>query len=189
VTESAPLQRILLHGATGSGKSTAAARIAERLGLPLILADEIGWLPGWRERDLDEQRALVAAATAGNAWVLDSSYAKWRDAVTGRPDLIIGLDYPRWLSLWRLLRRTAARIRTREAVCNGNVESLRQALSKDSIVVWHFRSWKKKRTTMRAWAADPSMPRTLLFTRPAQFEAWIETLVPARVATGEASVD
>ncbi|GAA4162515.1 AAA family ATPase [Gryllotalpicola daejeonensis] len=184
-----PPRRILLHGATGSGKSTAAARIAERLGLPLVLADEIGWLPGWIERPLEEQRAMVSAATAADAWVLDSTYTRWRDAVTGRPDVILGLDYPRWLSLQRLLRRTVARIVTGEAVCNGNRETLRQALSRDSIIKWHFQSWKRKRLTMRAWATDPTMPPTVLFRKPAELEAWIEALEPARGAAAEASVD
>jgi adenylate kinase family enzyme len=187
VTEDLGPRRILLHGCTGSGKSTAAARIAERLGLPLILADDIGWLPGWVSRSEDEQRAMVAAATAGEAWVLDSTYSRWRDAVTGNPDVILGLDYPRWLSLQRLLRRTARRVVTREAVCNGNVETLRTALGRDSIIRWHFRSWKRKRVTMRAWAADPSAPPTLLFRRPAELEAWIAGLAPMHAAAGETS--
>jgi adenylate kinase family enzyme len=182
-------RRILLHGVTGSGKSTAAARIAERLGLPLLLADEVGWLPGWVQRDEGEQRAMVAAATAQREWVLDSTYSKWRDAVSGRPELIIGLDYPRWFSLQRLIRRTARRIVTGELVCNGNRETLRKALARDSIVVWHFRSWKRKRRTMRAWAADATAPPTLLFRRAAELDAWIEALPAVRDAADEASLD
>lgn len=39
-------RRVLIHGATGSGKSTAAARIGRILDLPVHLADEeIGFLP------------------------------------------------------------------------------------------------------------------------------------------------
>lgn len=178
VPEPLAARRILFQGVTGSGKSTAAARVAAKLGLPLVLADEIGWLPGWVERDPDEQRRLVAAAAAAEAWVFDSSYSKWRDAMFDRVELIIGLDYPRWFSLQRLLRRTARRVRTGESVCNGNRETVRRAFARDSIVVWHFQSWKRKRATMREWAADPSAPPTLLFRTPAELEVWIETLEP-----------
>jgi adenylate kinase family enzyme len=178
VPEPRAARRILFQGVTGSGKSTAAARVAARLGLPLVLADEIGWLPGWVERDPDDQRRLVEAAAAGDAWVFDSSYSAWRDAMFDRVELIVGLDYARWFSLQRLLRRTVRRIRTGESVCNGNRETLRKAIARDSIVVWHFQSWKRKRNTMRAWAGDPRAPQTLLFRRPAQLETWIASLEP-----------
>ncbi|MFC4243986.1 adenylate kinase [Gryllotalpicola reticulitermitis] len=173
-------RRILLHGATGSGKSTAAVRIAAILGRPVTLADEIGWLPGWRERPVEEQRAMVQAAAAGDSWVFDSAYSKWRDLVMPSVDLIIGLDYSRWLSLTRLIVRTARRVITGEFICNGNRETLRKALSADSIVIWHFRSWKKKRVTMRAWSADQTGPPTILFRRPRDLEAWIGGLTPVK---------
>jgi len=182
-------RRIVLDGATGSGKSTAAARIARRLGVPLIDADEIGWLPGWVARDRDEQRALITDATAGDAWVVDSAYNSWSDLLLPRAELIVGLDYPRWLSLGRLLTRTARRLCSREPVCNGNRETLRRVLARDSIIVWHFSSWKHKRDRMRAWAADPAAPRTVLFRRPAELEAWIEALPSREARTGGASVD
>src|SRR3954467_15292394 len=49
-------RRILVYGVTGSGKSTAATRIAAVTGLPLHLADELTWLPGWVPVDDDVQR-------------------------------------------------------------------------------------------------------------------------------------
>jgi adenylate kinase family enzyme len=174
------VNRILLHGATGSGKSTAAVKIGERLGIPVILADEIGWLPGWVQRDREEQHAIVSELTAGGRWVADSAWTGWTDLVVPRAELIVGLDYPRMLSLWRLVRRTARRAVSGELVCNGNRETFRQAVGRDSIIVWHFKSWKKKRRTMRAWAADPSAPPTLLFRRPRELEAWIAELTPAQ---------
>ena len=188
-TITAAPRRILIHGVTGSGKSTAAVAIGAKLGYPVVLADDIGWLPGWVERPLGEQQAMVAAASAGDTWVFDSTYTKWRDVMIDRVELVVGLDYPRWLSLGRLLRRTARRIRTREAVCNGNYETLPKALSRDSIIVWHFRSWKRKRAIMRALAADADAPPTLLFTRPAQLQRWIDSLEPARSGETSASLD
>ncbi|MCL2514371.1 MAG: adenylate kinase [Microbacteriaceae bacterium] len=176
-------RRILLHGATGSGKSTAAAAIAEKLGTALVLADEIGWLPGWVERPVGDQRAMVADAAAGDSWVFDSSYGKWRDVMIGRVDLIVGLDYPRWFSLQRLLRRTGRRVRTGETICNGNRETLAKAFARDSIIVWHFRSWRRKRDEMRSWAADADVVPTLLFRHPADLQAWIDALEPLAART------
>lgn len=142
--------RILVYGVTGSGKSTAAARIAARTGLPLTLVDELTWLPDWVPVAVDEQRALFTGIAAGERWVLDSAYSQWIDVVLPRADLVVGLDYPRWLSLGRLVRRTVLRATDKRPVCNGNTESWRQFLSRDSIVGWHAQSFARKRARMRA---------------------------------------
>lgn len=169
-------QRILVYGVTGSGKSTAAERIAARTGLPLTLLDELTWLPGWVPVDAEEQRQAISAITAGERWVLDSSYGDWLGFVLPRTELVVGLDYPRWLSLQRLVRRTISGAITKEPRCNGNVESWRNLLSRRSIIGWHFSSFTRKRRRMREWAADPSAPPVLLFTRPRDLEAWMAGL-------------
>lgn len=169
-------RRILLYGATGSGKTTAAQRIAERLGVPVILADEIGWLPNWMQRPPEEQIELIEHAIAGGEWILDSAYSAWQHVVLPHVDLIVALDYPRWFSLQRLVRRTVRRVASREELFAGNRESWRLVLSRDSIIVWHFRSWRDKRQTMRAWAADPDAPPVLLVRRARDMEKWIASL-------------
>lgn len=159
--------RVLVYGVTGSGKTTAAARLGAARGLPVHLVDEeIGWLPGWQERELEDQRALAAELARGERWILDSAYARWVDLVLPRVQVVVALDYPRWLSLARLLRRTARRCVSRERVCNGNVETLAAIFARDSIVVWHFRSFARKRARIRAWEAQPDGIPVLRLRRP-----------------------
>lgn len=170
-------KRVLLHGVTGSGKSTAAVAIGARLGLPVHLADEeFGWLPGWVPRPADEMRALVAVAAAEPAWVFDTAYGTFRDLVEPRAEVVIGLDYPRWISLGRLLKRTLIRVLDRRPICNGNQESFRQMFSRDSIIVWHFRSFARKRATMRAWAARAEGPPVMVVRGPRELDKLIAAL-------------
>ena len=169
-------RRILLYGVTGSGKTRAAARIGAATGLPWTAVDELAWEPDWVQVACHEQRRRFEEICAGDSWVLDSAYGIWSDVVLGRADLVVALDYPRWLSLQRLLRRTAVRLVTRQRVCNGNTESLRSVLGEDSIVRWHFRSFRSKHDRIVAWEADPQMPRVLRFTRARDLDRWIDTL-------------
>jgi adenylate kinase family enzyme len=169
-------ERIVVYGVTGSGKSTLAARIAERTGLPYISADDLSWQPGWVAVPDDEQRRRIAEVCAGERWVLDAAYGKWRDVVLARTQLVVGLDYPRWLSLGRLVRRTLVRSVTRVRICNGNVESFRQVFSADSIIRWHFVSFANKRARIRAWAAESPGPEIVRLTSPRQTRRWLETL-------------
>ncbi|MCB5274379.1 hypothetical protein BJG92_01912 [Arthrobacter sp. SO5] len=185
-TRSAP-SRVLFYGVTGSGKSSAARAFARATGLPEFSADDdIGWLPGWQQRTIEEQRGTAAAIAAQERWVLDSAYGVWRDVVLPRAELVVGLDYPRWLSLARLVRRTLRRAITREPVCNGNQETVARIFIQDSIIRWHFRSFTRKRQVMRALQADPGMPTTILFRHPRELEAWLAQLPSKSGQTGQA---
>lgn len=166
-----------MYGVTGSGKTTLARRIAQITGIPWhSVDDEVGWLPDWVERPREEQRALVSRIATSEEWVLDTAYGHWRDLVLPRTELIVALDYPRLTSLTRLTRRTMRRVLTREVACNGNTESLRQALSSRSIVAWHFRSFARKRRQITAWQADPSAPPVVRLESPRSTEQWLAAL-------------
>ena len=169
-------RRILCFGATGSGKSTMAAALAERLRLPLTLVDDLCWEPGWVQPPREELDRRIVPVLESDAYVIDSVYRFHNDLALERVDVIVGLDYPRATSLARLVRRTWRRIRTRERVCNGNVETLRLAFARDSIIVWHFRSWASKRERMRRWHADASAPPVLLLARPGDADALLAQL-------------
>lgn len=185
--------RIMVYGVTGSGKTTLARRIAEATGLPMhSVDDEIGWLPDWVERPVEEQREIAERICAQQEWVLDTAYGRWAEVPLARVELIVALDYPRVLSLGRLVRRTIRRAVTREEACNGNTESWRKVFSGDSILVWHFRSWARKRARIREWVADPAAARARPVARglpvepqppqivhlrtPAQTQAWLAGL-------------
>ena len=138
-------RRILVYGATGSGKSTLAETLGGLTGIPATSVDDICWSPGWVQMPPDEQIAHFDGLTRTKTWLLDSAYGPWRDLAIERADLVVALDYPRLVSLGRLLRRTTARVIDRQEVCNGNRESWRAVFARDSLVVWHFTSFRRKR--------------------------------------------
>jgi adenylate kinase family enzyme len=175
----------MIYGVTGSGKTTLARRVSERTGLPWYPVDDMTWEPGWVGVPADEQRRRIAAVCANEQWIIDHGYSSWLDVVMARVELIVALDYPRWLSLGRLLRRTLLRNLDHRPICNGNTESLRQTFSRNSIIVWHFQSFAKKRDRVRRWAADPpDGVQIVRLTSPAATRRWLRSLEEPSAAAG-----
>jgi adenylate kinase family enzyme len=143
------------------------------VGIPATSVDDITWSPGWVPMPADEQIAYFDALTRTDAWVLDSAYGHWRDLAYARADLVVALDYPRLTSLARLLRRTRARIVDGQEICNGNRESWRAVFGRDSLVTWHFTSFRRKRQEMRGWEAAAAGPPVVRLRRPAHARAFL----------------
>jgi adenylate kinase family enzyme len=169
--------RILIYGVTGAGKTTAADLIGEGLRLPSHhVDDEIGWLPEWVERPPEDQRRLAAEMAAGEVWVIDSAYGKWRDVVTAQAQYVVALDYPRWVSMTRLVRRGLRRVIAKEPVCNGNYESWGRLLGKESIILWHFQSFARKHATIDTMESAPDGPPVVRLRRSSDLDALLRIL-------------
>jgi len=127
-------------GSTGSGKTTFAHALAQRLGVPHIELDALHWQSGWVMTPTDDLRARVADALARDGWVIDGNYgSRLGTSVLDQADEIVWLDLPLPTMFWRLLRRTVRRSCTREQLWGTtNTESFRRSfLSRDSIL-WYL---------------------------------------------------
>src|SRR5207249_2305827 len=70
----ASMNRVLVIGTGGTGKTTLARRLAERTGLPLIHLDLLYWRPGWQPTPNDEWRQTVERLITAEKWIIDGNY-------------------------------------------------------------------------------------------------------------------
>jgi adenylate kinase family enzyme len=99
------MQRVMILGAPGSGKSTAARRLGAATGLPVYHMDHIHHLPNWEPRPMAEKHALAHAIEAQDAWIFEGGMSSTYDSRAARSDTIIWLDLPIGLRLWRVVKR------------------------------------------------------------------------------------
>lgn len=97
---------VAILGGAGAGKSALARRIGEARGLPVVYLDRVVFGPGWRPIPTPLARERLAAALEPGAWVVEGTYPELADLILPHADLIIWLDQPAWLRLWRAWRKT-----------------------------------------------------------------------------------
>ena len=68
------MQRVLVMGSSGSGKSTFARRLSEITGLPFVSLDALFWKPGWVASDNAEFGQRVAEVARQPQWVMDGNF-------------------------------------------------------------------------------------------------------------------
>ena len=131
-----PPQRIVIVGCSGSGKSILARKLGSRLELPVVHLDVLHYLPGWKRASLAEFRARVTEAHRGEAWISEGNFASWTfDIRLPRAESIIVLERPRWLCLWRVIRRAAMERRDRPDLPLGCPEQVDRDLLG---YIWNF---------------------------------------------------
>ena len=171
------MRRVVVGGSTGSGKSTFARALAERMGVPLIECDALMWGPNWTAADPDVFRDRVAAAIAADAWVLDGNYSRTRDLTWARADTFVWLDFPFFTILWRLFKRTNRRIFRREELWAGNRERFANAyLSRESLYLWLIRKYWERRRTWPLLFAQPQYAHLTVhrLRSPREATAWLD---------------
>jgi adenylate kinase family enzyme len=148
------VRRVSVVGNTGSGKTTLARILANRLGVPHVELDAIFHQPDWTPLPTDAFRKAVTDAVAGDGWVVDGNYSSVRDMVWDRADTVVWLDLPRHSVMRQVIARTVRRMITREELWNGNRERWRNLIDGDeSIIAW---AWTHHATYHHRYAAAAS---------------------------------
>lgn len=152
------MRRVSVVGVSGSGKTTVAAALATRLGIPHVELDGLFHQPNWTELPEAVFAERVRAAAAGEAWVIDGNYSRLQSVVWGRADTVVVLDLPRAAVMTQLAARTLRRVATRQELWNGNRERWRNLVDPNpqhNILLWSWTNHARNRTRYRAAPADP----------------------------------
>jgi len=131
------VNRIVLVGSGGAGKSTLAIRLGKRLSLPVVHLDEHFWLPGWQRLDVKEQQVVLDRLLDEERWVMDGDHIRTQSQRFSRADTVVFIDYPRYRCLSRVVGRALKhRGRNRPGMNAGCQERVNWALLR---WVWRYK--------------------------------------------------
>ena len=171
------MRRLLVIGTSCSGKTTMASSRSVILSCRHVELDRLYWLPGWRNREVEEFRELTRREVSGSCWVVDGNYSFVRDITLSRATAVIWLNYSFPRVFWRALRRTTQRVYSQDELFAGNRESFRQSfLSKDSILWWVITTWRRRKREYARLAKHPHHPPFVKLCHPRDAEIFLDKL-------------
>jgi len=118
-------RRIMIIGSGGSGKSTLARQLGDKLALPVIHLDKEYWNAGWVEMPKEEWYEKQRKLMAEPAWIADGNFGGSLEIRLGRADVVIFLDYNRFVCLGSVVKRWLTSIgKTRADMADGCPEKM-----------------------------------------------------------------
>lgn len=155
------MNRVVVVGSSGSGKTTVARRLARGLDAPLLEMDSVFHRYGWADDAHDDFLPTLDDFTHADRWVVDGNYTSHgvREVVWPRADTFVWLDPPRRTVMSRVVRRTLRRVFTREELWGGVKEPFTNLYSRDpynNIIVWTWTRHAHTRDKYEAAMTDGS---------------------------------
>lgn len=100
------MERIVIIGCGGAGKTTLSLKLGELTGLPVVHLDQIFWSPGnWNHLEREEFDEILIREMEKDQWIMDGNYNRTMPMRLDLCDTVIYLDYSRFTCIWGWLRR------------------------------------------------------------------------------------
>ncbi len=127
------MQRVVIIGSAGTGKTRLSVELGTVLGLPVVHLDTHYWKPGWVQSDPEDWKATVTRLLQKPQWIMDGNYGGTMDMRVAAADTVVFLSIPRVVCLYRVVLRSLRHWRqTRPDLNEGCPEQLPD---------WEFLKW------------------------------------------------
>lgn len=166
------MERIILLGCGGAGKSTMARAMGEKTGLPVVHLDQIFWRENWQSISKEEFDRLLQLELEKPRWIIDGDYGRTLPHRLKYCDTAIFLDYPRWQCVLGVVKRIVTTYgRSRPDMAPGCRERLD----------WEFLTWvwnwrKNKRQNLLDALAEAEGVRVIILKNRRQGRKFLAQL-------------
>ena len=137
------MERVIIIGCGGAGKSTLAQKMGQKTGLPVVHLDKLFWKPGWVESTEAEIDEKIRQEMEKPRWIMDGNYNRTMQQRMARCDTVIYLDFSRAACLWGVFRRVITNYgKVRPDMCEGCPERFDWEFVQ---WIWNFNKTKREK--------------------------------------------
>ena len=117
----------------------------KKFNAPYVQLDELHWKPNWEESSDEEFFPKLEKALLSDMWILDGNYTRTIPIKWKRVQMVVYLDLPFHVVLYRIVKRSLLRGIRKEELWHGNRETVwKHLFTSDSMILWTIRTFKKK---------------------------------------------
>ncbi|MCH9610354.1 MAG: hypothetical protein S4CHLAM81_04860 [Chlamydiales bacterium] len=156
------IRKVVVTGTSGCGKTTLGCHLSTVINAKFIDLDELYWLPGWKKRDDDEFFDEIKQELSVDKWIICGNYSRARHEIWPYADIIIWLDLPLRTCLWRAFKRSLSRFFHKKPCCNGNYETLGRFFGKESILIWIWNTYSRRKKAYAKYFTEQTDTRSLI---------------------------
>lgn len=99
------MERIIIIGGNGCGKTTFAKVLSDKLKLPLIHIDILYWRDNWQTASKDEFDELLLQEVIKPKWIIDGNNSRSIPIRLKYCDTVIYMDYSRISCIYGVIKR------------------------------------------------------------------------------------
>ena len=166
------MERILIIGCSGSGKSRLARILGQRLGLPVIHLDQMWWKDNSQNVTREEFDSRLALALNLERWIIDGNYSRTMEARLSKCDTVIYLDFNRWACLLGVCQRILRnRGKTRPDMPAGCQEGFRWEFIR---WIWNFN--KNNRVQNETYLAKAKHAKAVVLKNRKEVQQFLDTV-------------
>ncbi len=161
------MNRIIVIGSPGSGKSVFSRKLADVTGLPVIHLDNLWWKPDRTTVSRPEFDDKLAEVLKEEKWIIDGDYRRTLETRMKACDTVIFLDYPAEVCIQGI----SERIRVRRGDLPWIEEEIDQELLKR---VNDYR--KERRPQVMDLLAEYENRQIVIFKSREESEDWLKEI-------------
>lgn len=98
------MDRIVIIGSPGAGKSTLARKLGRKLQIQVVNLDRIFWNPDWKEKPRNTRIGILKERVSKRQWIIEGTYLNSSEPRLEAADTIIFLDIPFYVCLQRIIK-------------------------------------------------------------------------------------
>jgi len=99
------VERILIIGCPGAGKTTFAGELSRKLGLPLVHLDKLYWCGPWEHLSREDFDTVLQPELEKPQWIIDGNYDRTLPRRLQYCDTVFFFDLPTRSCLWGITKR------------------------------------------------------------------------------------
>ena len=166
------MERVLVIGSNGAGKTTFSEKLSQKTGLPLVHIDKIYWRGCWEVTPRDTFETAVLAEAKKERWIIEGNNIRSLSQRLPYADTVFWFEFPPVVCTLHIIKRAIKyRNKARPDMPDQCINKLGVRFLRDA---WRFN--RKNRLTIQSLLEEAGDITMVRFTNRRQVRSYLQKI-------------